>query len=335
MVRITRSPGSPPARRTRSKSWSTNEEGGLMKALVFEEPRRAVVRDLDVPSIAADEVLVRSRNVGICHSDFELFEGRYIIPVSYPIIPGHEWSGEVAETGSGVATLSVGDRVVGECVVNNGDDHFGFSISGANAEYFVAKASWLHRIPDELSFVHAAFVEPFSVAYSATVAADGIDASDAVAVIGGGPIGLLCAMAAATMGGSVTLVEPQAHRRALGLEVGARRAIDPNAGPLSEQMDDATGGRGFDVVIEAAGVPAAMASAFPIAGAGARVVLVGIDVGGTAPVEIGLVQSKALQVRGIVGSAGIWPRTIRFMATSGIDPTALLTATFPLENAPA
>jgi L-iditol 2-dehydrogenase len=306
-----------------------------MKALVFEEPRRAVVRDLDMPSIAADEVLVRTRNVGICHSDFELYEGRYIIPVSYPIVPGHEWSGEVAEAGSDVTDLSVGDRVVGECVVNNGDDHFGFSISGANAEYFVAKASWLHRIPSELSFVQAAFVEPFSVAYSAAMAADGIDASDEVAVIGGGPIGLLCAMAAATMGGSVTLIEPQAHRRALGLEVGAKRTIDPSAGPLADQVSEATGGRGFDVVIEAAGVPAAMANAFPIAALGARVVLVGISVGGITPVEIGLVQSKALQVRGIIGSAGLWPRTIRFMATSGIDPTALLTATFPLDDAPA
>jgi L-iditol 2-dehydrogenase len=302
---------------------------------VFEGPRSAVVRDLDVPTIAADEVLVRSRNVGICHSDFELYEGRYIIPVSYPIIPGHEWSGEIAEVGGGVTTLKSGDRVVGECVVNNGDDHFGFSISGADAEYFVAKASWLHRIPDELSFAQGAFVEPFSVAYSAAVAAGGIDASDALAVIGGGPIGLLCAMTAATMGASVTLVEPQAHRRALGLEIGAKRVIDPTAGTLTEQVAEATGGRGFDVVIEAAGVPAAMASAFPIAGLGARVVLVGIDVGGSAQVEIGLVQSKALRVRGIIGSAGLWPRTIRFMATSGVDPTPLLTATFRLDEGTA
>jgi threonine dehydrogenase-like Zn-dependent dehydrogenase len=84
-------------------------------------------------------------------------------------------------------------------------------------------------------------------------------------------------------------------------------------------------------VIEAAGVPEAMASAFPIAALGARVVFVGINVGGTTtPVEVGLLQSKALQVRGIIGSAGLWPRTIRFMATSGVDPTPLLTATFPL-----
>jgi L-iditol 2-dehydrogenase len=301
-----------------------------MKALVFEEPQRAVVRDVEMPDMAADEVLVRSRNVGICHSDFELYEGRYIIPISYPIIPGHEWSGEVAEVGNDVTTLQPGDRVVGECVVNNGDDHFGFSISGADAEYFVAKAVWLHRIPDELTFAQGAFVEPFSVAYSAAVAANGIDASDEVAVIGGGPIGLLCALTATTMGGAVTLIEPQAHRRALALEIGARRVIDPAAAPLADQVSEATGGRGFDVVIEAAGAPAAMASAFPIAGLGARIVLVGIDVGGSTPVEIGLVQSKALQVRGIIGSAGLWPRTIRFMATSGVDPTPLLTATFPL-----
>jgi L-iditol 2-dehydrogenase len=306
-----------------------------MKALIFEEPKNAVIRDVDTPEIAADEVLVRSRNVGICHSDFELYEGRYIIPVSYPIIPGHEWSGEIAEVGGAVTTLRHGDRVVGECVVNDGDDHFGFSISGADAEYFVAKASWLHRIPDELSFAQGAFVEPFSVAYSAAVAADGIDASDEVAVIGGGPIGLLCTMAAATMGGSVTLIEPQEHRRSLGLEIGARRAIDPTADPLADQVAEATSGRGFDVVIEAAGAPAAMASAFPIAALGARIVLVGIDVGGSAPVEIGLVQSKALQVRGIIGSAGLWPRTIRFMATSGVDPTPLLTATFPLADGTA
>ena len=82
-----------------------------MKALVFDEPRRAAVRDLETPSIGADEVLVRSRNVGICHSDFELYEGRYIIPVDYPIIPGHEWSGEVAEVGASVDSLKAGDRV--------------------------------------------------------------------------------------------------------------------------------------------------------------------------------------------------------------------------------
>src|SRR5919201_5771361 len=201
-----------------------------MKALVFEEPQRAAVRDLDVPTIASDEVLVRSRNVGICHSDFELYEGRYIIPVSYPVIPGHEWSGEVVEVGGAVAGLRPGDRVVGECVVGpGGRDHFGFSIDGADAELFKARGEWLHKLPEELSYTQGAMVEPFSVAYNATVCADGIDPADAVAVLGGGPIGLLCVMAAAANNAAVTIVEPQAGRRAKGLELGARSAVDPTA----------------------------------------------------------------------------------------------------------
>ena len=138
------------------------------------------------------------------------------------------------------------------------------------------------------------------------------------------------------MGGSVTLIEPQAHRRALGLEIGAQRAIDPTAGPLAEQVAEATGGRGFDVVIEAAGAPAAMASAFPIAAPRRRASCWSASTSAARRrVEIGLVQSKALQVRGIIGSAGLWPRTIRFMATSGVDPTPLLTATFPLGDGTA
>ena len=91
-----------------------------MKALVFEAPQRAVLTDIDHPEIGPDDVLVRSHAVGICHSDFELYEGRYIIPVSYPIVPGHEWCGEVVETGSSVVGLSPGDAVVGECVVGPG-----------------------------------------------------------------------------------------------------------------------------------------------------------------------------------------------------------------------
>jgi L-iditol 2-dehydrogenase len=130
-----------------------------MKALVFEAPEKAVVADLDRPEIGPDEVLVRSHAVGICHSDFELYAGRYIIPVRYPIIPGHEWAGEIVEVGGEVRGLTAGDRVVGECVVGpEGRDHFGFSISGANAEYFRARAEWLHVLPDELSYEAGALV---------------------------------------------------------------------------------------------------------------------------------------------------------------------------------
>ena len=109
-----------------------------MKALRFVAENSAEVQNIDVPQIAADEVLIAARSVGVCHSDIELLEGRYIIPFEYPVIPGHEWSGEVAKVGADVTEFVVGDRVVGECVI--GEDHFGFSISGAAAEFFVVKA---------------------------------------------------------------------------------------------------------------------------------------------------------------------------------------------------
>ena len=305
-----------------------------MKALVFEAPERAVVADIDQPEIGPDEVLVRSHAVGICHSDFELYEGRYIIPVSYPIIPGHEWSGEVAEVGREVVGLKPGDRVVGECVVGpGGRDHFGFSISGANAEYFKARGEWLHQLPEELTYTQGALVEPFSVAYNATVCAGGVDPSDVVAVIGGGPIGLLCIMATVANNAAVVLIEPQAGRRERGLQCGARLALDPAAGDFAEAVAEATAGRGFDVVIEAAGAPAAMAQALEVAGHSARIVYVGINIGAKQPAQLGLIQSKALRLGGIIGSVGVWPRTIRFLASGAVDPSAIVTATFPLESA--
>jgi L-iditol 2-dehydrogenase len=305
-----------------------------MKALVFEAPERPVVSDLDAPQIGADDVLIRSRAVGICHSDFELLDGHYIIPVRYTVVPGHEWAGEVVECGSEVRDLRPGDRVVGECVVGpDGRDHFGFSIDGADAELFKARGEWLHKLPEDMSYATGALVEPFSVAYNAVLAAGGIDPSDTVAVMGGGPIGLLTVLAAGATNARIVLVEPQAQRRERGLEIGAQATLDPTAADFADAVGDVTAGRGFDVVIEAAGAPPAMAAALEVAGHEARIVYVGIDVGSSVPAKLGLIQSKALRIRGVIGSAGVWPKTIRFLATGVVDPTSIITATYPLGSA--
>jgi len=305
-----------------------------MKALIFEAPHQATVTEVADPQIGPDEVLVKSQAVGICHSDFELYEGRYIIPVSYPIIPGHEWCGQVVESGASVKGFRPGDAVVGECVVGPaGRDHFGFSIDGADAEYVKARGEWLHKLPEGLSFTEGAMVEPFSVAYNATVLAGGVDPADVVAVLGGGPIGLLCVMAAAANNAAVVLLEPQASRREKAMQIGARATLDPTAHDFADGVAELTGGRGFDVVIEAAGAPAAMAQALEGAGQEARIVYVGIDIGAQVPAQLGLIQSKALRIRGLIGSVGLWPRTIRFLASGAVDATSIVTATFPLDDA--
>ncbi|MFG1932587.1 zinc-binding dehydrogenase [Mycobacterium sp. NPDC048908] len=300
-----------------------------MKALQYQERGVAVVAELSVPRIADDEVLVAARSVGVCHSDIELLEGRYIIPFAYPLIPGHEWSGEIVAVGDRVTDLAPGDRVVGECVI--GEDHFGFSISGAAAEFFVARPEWLHRLPDGLSHTMGALVEPFSVAYYALVRAGGVDASDTVVVLGAGPVGLAVVAAAVAMGAVVVVAEPSPDRRVSAKALGAHHAVAP------EDVDDllVTLSRrgGADLVVEASGRPEVMARALELVTFRGRVAYIGIDVGREAPAKLGLIQSKELRITGSIGSPGVWPETLRFLANSGIDLTGIVTQRFGIDDA--
>ena len=300
-----------------------------MKALQFTQQDRPEVAELPIPEIADDEVLVAARSVGVCHSDIDLLEGRYIIPVRYPIIPGHEWAGEVMKVGARVTEFAPGDRVVGECVI--GDDHFGFSISGAAAEFFVARPAWLHRLPDNLSYTMGALVEPFSCAYYALVRAGNVNASDTLVVLGAGPIGLAVTAAAAAMGAVTVVVEPHEGRRRVALELGARHAVHPDN--IDAMLADLTGGRGADVVVEVSGRPAVMARALELAAFRGRVAYVGINVGGDAPARLGLIQSKELRITGSIGSPGVWPDTLRFLAHSRIDMTPVVTQHFAVADA--
>ena len=174
---------------------------------------------------------------------------------------------------------AVGDRVVGECVI--GQDHFGFSISGAAADFFVAKEAWLHRMPDNLVWTQGALVEPFSCGYYATVRADNLDASDTVVVLGAGPIGLGVVAAAAGKGARVLVAEPSAARGDLARTLGAEDVLDPTERVVPRAVAEAPTGRRADVVFEASGKPAAMATALEVAGFRARLVYIGIDVGGS------------------------------------------------------
>lgn len=300
-----------------------------MKALRFTSENVAEVQELPVPEIAPDEVLIASRAVGICHSDIELLEGRYIIPFSYPIIPGHEWSGEIAKVGQDVRGFAPGDRVVGECVI--GEDHFGFSISGAAAEYFVAKPHWLHKLPDSVSFTSGALVEPFSCGYHALMKAENVNASDVVVVLGTGPIGLGVVAGAAGVRAKTIAVDPSPERRAAALALGAHSAVDPSE--LEDVLAAESGGRGADVVIEASGIPEVMATALKVAAHRGRIVYVGINVGRSAPAELGLIQAKELTIRGSIGSPGVWPATLRFLENTSIDLSQLVTKTLPLDEA--
>lgn len=302
-----------------------------MRAVQFQDVGKLALVDLDAPRISDDEVLVTLRSVGICHSDFELLEGRYIIPFEYPIIPGHEWAGVIADVGSRVTAYQPGDRVVGECVI--GQEHFGFSISGAAAEYFVARPEWLHRVPDELNDAQAALIEPFTCAYYAAMKANNVNASDTAVVFGAGPIGLGCIAVASALGARVISAEPNPDRAAIARQLGAEVVVSPTDKSFVEQIMDLTGGRGVSVAFEASGQPAAMAAAFEVAALNARLVNIGIDVGRSATARLGLIQSKELSIKGTIGSPGVWPDALSFVAKTGLDLSPMVTASFDLASA--
>lgn len=305
-----------------------------MKALIFDQPNKPVVTNLQMPSIGDNEVMVRSRRVGICHSDYELLSGNYIIPISYPVTPGHEWVGEVVEVGRNVKGLQRGDRVVGECVIRTPEriHHFGFSMDGANREFFAARPEWLHRLPDGVDDAKGALIEPFTCGYYAVLRHGGVDASQTVVVSGGGTIGLVSAAAAIGMGAKVIVVDPVPLRREIAMKLGAAGTVDPSAGRAVEAVTEMTKG-GADLVIEAAGHPSSLANVFDYARPEGSVSMVGISIGQTIPVELGKIQIKDLTVRGCIGSPGVWPAAIRFLERTGIDLSPIQTHSFALDDA--
>ncbi len=304
-----------------------------MKALVFETPDKPVVVDRPMPGILDTEVLVKTRTVGICHSDYELLAGRYIIPIAYPVTPGHEWCGEIVETGKAVKNFKAGDRVVGECVVRTPErlHHFGFSLDGADREYFNVNPDWLHKLPDGVDDMRGALIEPFTCGFYAVLRSGGTNASETVVVSGGGTIGLVSAAAAIGMGAQVIAVDPIARRREVALKLGAAEAIDP--ADAAERIKHLTNGKGADLVIEASGHDASLAAAFDYAAQDGRLAMVGINIGRKIPANIGQIQMKNLTVRGCIGSPGVWPAAIRFLERTGIDLSPIQTHKFQLADA--
>jgi L-iditol 2-dehydrogenase len=127
------------------------------------------------------------------------------------------------------------------------------------------------------------------------------------------------------------VVEPSAERREAAAKLGASDTVTPEG--VEELLAEITGGRGADVVVEASGRPAVMARALELVGFRGRVAYIGIDVGGEAAARLGLIQSKELRMSGSIGSPGVWPETLRFLARSTVDLTSLVTHRFGVDRA--
>jgi len=220
------------------------------------------------PPVKPNQVKVKIAYCGLCGTDPENLEGRFGLmpPEEYEKdrIIGHEACGVIAEIGSEVKNCKVGQRVAmnfrGSCgacyYCQNGMEHYcrnGRESTGSFAEYAVYPESAIYPIPDSLSFEEAAMLEPVSVAVHAVDRAR-VRTGSTIAILGAGPIGLLCLEVALKAGAARAMVsEPIAVKRELARRLGADLTVDPLNENIIEAGKKLTDGRGFDTVIDASG----------------------------------------------------------------------------------
>ena len=239
-----------------------------MTACMLVDVNKFEIREVPVPEVGFGEVLCRIRAVAICGTDPEIVNGsRRSIgwPPHFPFILGHEWSGEVVEVGEGVSEFKIGDRVAGEahkgcgycrnCLRGNytlclnygrsetGHRHYGFTNPGANCQYNVYHVKAIHKIPDNLSFIHASLLDTAGVAMHG-IELIGITPGGTVAIYGPGPIGLCAMQIVKGMGAKTVIMVGRRHRLQIAREIGADYAVDFEKEDPVKRIMEITGGIG-------------------------------------------------------------------------------------------
>lgn len=312
-----------------------------MRAIVIEQPNEVALRDVEAPSPGPGEVRVRSVCAGVCRTDLDIVAGTLDARwVSFPVVPGHEWSGVIESLGAGVTGLEPGERVVCEgsipCLAcrrcRAGDTHLcetydavGFTRGGGYGEYVVVPARVVHPIPDHVSFDAAVLVEPAAVALKALERAR-IQPGETVGVIGIGALGAI-ALRLARLHGPAAVVAYGVRDEELELARGLGADDVVNVG--REEV-----GSGLDVVVETAGAASAVELATRLAREGGRVVLLGIAGHGhelTLPAD--RLALRDLSVFGSVGyTTAAWARTVALVSEGLVDLEPIVTHRFPLEQ---
>ena len=323
-----------------------------MRAFILHGKEDLRCGELPMPQTKTGQVLVHVRRVGICGSDVHYFShGRVgnFVP-KRPFALGHEFAGEVAETGNGVSRFSIGDRVVidpsqpcaqcrycrsGRYNLCENMRYFGSAscdphLDGGFAEFVAVPAHNCHRMPEAMTWGEAAMLEPLSVALHATQRAGNL-AGASVFVAGGGAIGQLIALAARAFGaGQVTLGDPAEFPRVFAIEQGADEALNPTVETFEQQAMEISGG-GFDVVFEAAGSTHALIHALKIVRRGGTIVQVG-TLPPEVPIPANLIMSKELTVTGSFRFAHVFPMALQFAASRRIKVEPLISKTFPFDE---
>lgn len=276
---------------------------------VMTAPGEILFREIDIPVLGADQVLVKIHMIGICGSDIHVYHGKHPF-TKYPVTQGHEVSGEVTALGDAVTDLAIGQKVTIEPQIFCGKCHpcthgkynlceelkvMGFQTTGTASTYFAVDRSKVTPLPEGLTYEEGAMIEPLSVAVHAVRRFGDIKGKH-VAVLGAGPIGNLVAQTAKGMGAeSVMITDISDYRLRLAKECGADFTVNTADSDFGSAMIDAFGPDKADVIYDCAGNDITMDQAIQNARKGSTIILVAVF-SGTAKVDLAVLNDHELDL---------------------------------------
>lgn len=298
-------------------------------------PLSVELRDVPMPEIGENDVLLRVGAVSVCGSDLHQWRGSHGWHVNYPCILGHEFSGTIVQAGKRVAHFKEGDRVVSEtaAVIDESSPlsrtglynldparrGFGYGVDGAMTQYVKVPERCLHHIPVSLPFQKAALTEPCCVAYNAVCVNGRIRPGDTVLVIGPGPIGILCAMMAKLSGAGTLIVAglpSDRHRLSVAKQLGADVTLE---GGVQDYVSKHGDGLGVDVAIDASGASITLQMALQAVRPAGQIIKVGW---GPQPIQFSLdplVQKNVTLSGSFSHNWPIWERVISMIVSGQIN----------------
>ena len=321
-----------------------------MNSIVQTGPESIELQQRARPTPGDGEVLLEVHTAGLCGSDahaYLLEEGYEWIPV--PRIMGHEYSAEVVEVGAGVDSFEVGEKVVEEPVrnceqcfqCNNGQPNVcqDFSIrgmhrDGAYTKFVVAEPRQLHTVPDSVSLEEAAIAEPTSIATRAVFERSEATPGDDILVEGPGPIGVLVAAVADSIGANVVVsgLGADAEYRLPLLEALGVETVNVEEEDLNSFSDSFTGGTGYDVVFDTTGHRSGVEMAIDYVRKGGEIVVVGLP---NSPSELFMTPVVRGEVDIVTSYGSVWrdfERALELMANGTIDAEAIIDTSYDVTD---
>lgn len=323
---------------------------GKMKTAVMLDTGKMDFQERAIPVPRDDEVLVKVEYVGICGSDLHYYEhgriGNYI--VKPPFVLGHESGGVVVEVGKRVTHLKVGDRVAlepgktcGQCEFcrtgryNLCPDVVFFAtppVDGVFQEYVAHEAGLCFKLPDNVSTLEGALIEPLAVGFHAA-RQGGAHLGQTAVVTGSGCIGLVSLLALQALGVStVYVVDIIQKRLEKAVELGATKTVNGKETDAVKKIMELTQGRGCDLVIETSGTEICARQGLEMLVKGGTLVQVGYSASGDMNLPMGLVCDKEITIKSVFRYRHIYPLAIQAVADGKVNLKGIVTNTFELDD---